>query len=360
MATSLVIGLVLLIAGGELLVRGGSGLGRALGLSPLVVGLTVVALATSAPELAVSLDATLSGAPGLAVGNVVGSNITNVLLVLGLSAVVLPITVHSQLVRFDVPFVVVLSVLALVLMLDGSVGRFDGGLLVTLLVAYVAWTVVLGRRAGNDDRPTGATVPAPSRPLIDTVLILVGVALLVLGARLLVSSATSIATAFGVSDLVIGLTVVAVGTSLPELATSVIAALRGEQEMAIGNVIGSNVFNLTAVLGLTATIAPGGIPVDAAALRFDVPVMIAVAVALLPIVFTGMAIARWEGGVFLAYYVVYVTYLLLAASDHDALPAFSRVMFGFVVPITALTIAVLVAHEVQLRRRHRQGLPDSG
>jgi len=356
---ALVVGFVLLVAGGELLVRGGSGLGRSLGLSPLVVGLTVVAFATSAPELAVSLDATLSGSPGLAVGNVVGSNITNVLLVLGLSALVLPVVVRRQLVRLDVPVVIALSVLVLVLMLDGTVGRLDGVVLVALLVGYVGSTVVVGRRAGAQAVPPTAAPdegPAPApRPLTDVLLVVGGVVLLVLGARLLVGAATDIATSLGVSDLVIGLTVVAVGTSLPELATSVIAAVRGEQEMAIGNVVGSNVFNLTAVLGLTATIAPDGVPVDAAALRFDVPVMVVTAIALLPVVFTGLTIARWEAAVFLAFYVAYVAYLLLAAADHDAVPAFSAVMLGFVAPLTVLTLGVLVAHEV--RRRRDAGLP---
>jgi cation:H+ antiporter len=351
-ALALITGLVLLILGGELLVRGGSGLGRALGLSPLIVGLTVVAFATSAPEFAVSLDATLSGAPGLAVGNVVGSNITNVLLVLGAAAVILPVTVRTQLVRVDVPVMVVMSALVLLLVLDGAVGRLEGGALVALLAAYLTWTVVAGRRSGIEEPTTEASL-SPPRPLVDVVLVLVGVVLLVLGARLLVSAATDVALAFGVSDLVIGLTVVAIGTSLPELATSVIAAVRGEQEMAIGNVVGSNIFNLTAVLGLTAVIAPGGVPVDAAALRFDIPVMVAVAVALVPVVFTGFTIARWEAGVFLAYYVAYVAYLLLAAAGHDALPAFSAVMLGFVVPITVLTLALLVAYEVRLHRDRR-------
>ena len=351
---SLVGGLVLLVLGGELLVRGGSGLGRAMGLSPLVVGLTIVAFATSAPELAVSLDATLSGSPGLAVGNVVGSNITNVLLVLGLSALLLPVVVGSQLIRTDVPVMVAVSVLVLLIALDGAVGRVEGVLLVVLLVAYVAWILRLSRRQGIDLPVPGAAVAAAPRPLRDAALVVVGVALLVLGARLLVGAATEIAGAFGVSDLVIGLTVVAVGTSLPELATSVIAAVRGQREMAIGNVVGSNIFNLTVVLGLTAAVAPGGVPVDPAALRFDLPVMVAVAVALVPIVFTGRVIARWEAGVFLAYFGVYVGYLLLQASDHDALPAFSAVMLAFVVPITVLTLVVLMAYEVGVRKGRRQ------
>jgi cation:H+ antiporter len=349
-ALSLIAGFVLLILGGELLVRGGSGLGRATGLSPLIIGLTVVAFATSAPELAVSLDATLSGAPGLAVGNVVGSNITNILLVLGLAAVILPVTVRTQLVRVDVPVMVALSVLMLLFVLDGSVGRVEGAVLVTLLLPYIAWTVVQGRRSQPQERSADDALPAASRPLVDAILVVVGVALLVLGARLLVTAATEVAAALGVSDLVIGLTVVALGTSLPELATSVIAAVRGEQEMAVGNIVGSNIFNITSVLGLTAAIAPEGVPVDPAALRFDVPVMVAVAVALLPVAFTGFTITRWEAGVFLAYFGAYITYLLLAASDHDALPAFSSVMLGFVVPITVLTLAVLTAHEVRVRR----------
>ncbi|GAA4739081.1 calcium/sodium antiporter [Modestobacter marinus] len=356
---ALLAGFAALVLGGELLVRGGSGLGRATGLSPLVVGLTVVAFATSAPELAVSLDATLSGTPGLAVGNVVGSNITNVLLVLGLAAVVLPVTVRSQLVRLDVPVMVALSVLVLLLALDGAVGRLEGAVLVALLVPYVAWTVILGRRAGTDEQSDTPATTAPTRPLVDLVRLVVGVALLVAGARLLVTAATDLAGALGVSDLVIGLTVVAIGTSLPELATSVIAAVRGEREMAIGNVVGSNIFNITAVLGLTAGIAPDGVPVDAAALRFDLPVMVAVAIALLPVVFTGFTIARWEAAVFVGYYAVYVTYLLLAAADHDALEPFSAALFGFALPITALTLLVLTAHEVRLHRI-RGGTPAPG
>ena len=357
---SLVAGLVLLVLGGELLVRGGSGLGRAMGLSPLVVGLTIVAFATSAPELAVSLDAALSGSPAIAVGNVVGSNITNVLLVLGLSALLLPVAVSSQLVRTDVPVMVVLSVLVLLLALDGSVGRVEGVALVALLSAYVAWIVRLSRREGRDAPPAEAAPPAPRRPLVDAVLVVVGVGLLVLGARLLVSGATGIATSFGVSELVIGLTVVAIGTSLPELATSVIAAIRGERELAVGNVVGSNIFNLAGVLGLTAALAPGGLPVDPAALRFDLPVMIAVAVVLVPVVFTGFTISRWEAAVFVAYFVAYVAYLLLAAADHDALPTFSSVMLAFVVPITGLTLAVLMAYEVGLRRGREQERAPTG
>jgi len=351
-AVLLVVGLVVLVLGGELLVRGGSGLGRSFGLPPLVVGLTIVAFATSTPELAVSVDASLSGSPGLAVGNVVGSNIVNVLLVLGLAALVLPIAVRSQLVKLDVPIMVAISVLLLVLSLDGSVSRLDGALLLLLAVGYVALSIVVGLREGAkaDDAADDAGEGPPRLP-VSLALVVVGVALLVLGARALVSGATTLAESFGVSELVIGLTVVAVGTSLPELATSLIAAIRGERELAIGNIVGSNIMNIAAIMGLTAVVSPLGVPVEAAAVRFDMPVMVVVAIALVPVVFTGFVIARWEAAVFLAFYVAYVAYLLLAAADHSALPAFSNIMLLFVAPLTVLTLTVLTAYEVRLHRR---------
>jgi cation:H+ antiporter len=347
----LLAGFAALVAGGEVLVRGGSGLARSFGLSPLVVGLTVVAFATSAPEFAVTLDATLSGSPGIAVGNVVGSNVANVLLVLGVAALLLPVAVRSSLVRADVPIVIGLSVLLFLLSLDGGVSRLDGLLLFGLLVAYIVFSVRLGRRQERED-PTPAP-PTPRRPVRDGVLVLVGVVLLVVGARWLVSGASEVAEAAGLSDLVVGLTVVALGTSLPELATSIIAAVRGEREMALGNALGSNVFNIGAVMGLAAAIAPDGIPVATSAIRFDLPVMIAVAVALLPIVFTGLTIARWEGALLLAYYVAYVAFLLLAAGEHEALEGYSTAMLFFVMPLTALTLVILVTYEIGVIRGRR-------
>lgn len=355
----LVSGLVLLVLGGEVLVRGAGGMARSLGMSPLLVGLTVVAFATSAPELAVALDAALRGNPGLAVGNVVGSNIANVLLVLGLSAAILPVVVGSQVLRRDIPGVAALSVLVLVLSLDLRISRNDGLLLVGVLAVYLAATVVAARREGtaSPEVGDGSAEDSSTRPegrgrglARDGILVAVGVALLVLGANWLVDGATQVARSLGVSDLIIGLTVVAVGTSLPELATSLIAALRGERDMAVGNVVGSCMFNLGAVLGLSAVVAGGGIPVDPSAVRFDIPFMVATAVALLPVAFTGLAIARWEGVVFVGYYVAYLAFLVLTATDHPALPAFSAAMRAFVIPLTLLTLVVVLAHEVRIRR----------
>jgi len=365
----LLAGLVLLVAGGELLVRGAGGLALSLGLSPLVVGLTVVAFATSAPELAVTLDASLSGAPGLAVGNVVGSNIFNVLGILGLSALVLPLVVRARLVRHDIPVMIGISLLALVLALDGEVGRLDGVVLVALVAAYTVRIVVVSRARGGteegdaaasgqpvDENPDAALRADTQRPggrgqLVRTLaLVAVGVGLLVLGARLLVDAATTIGATFGVSDLVMGLTIVAVGTSLPELATSVVAAVRGQRDIAVGNIVGSNIFNLGAVLGLAAVLSSGGVPVTDGAIALDLPVMLVVALALAPVALTGGMIARWEGAVFLAYYAAYVGYLILDAGGHDALPAYGRVVLGFLLPLTLLTFAVLVVQELRRRR----------
>ena len=343
-----VLGLVLLVAGGEGLVRGASAIARRLGMSPLVVGLTIVAVATSSPEFAVTTGAVLRGQPELAVGNVVGSNIANILLILGLSALVLPLIARVRLVRIDVPVMVAMSVLLLVLALDGGISTWDGVVLLALFVVHMVWSVVTGRGENGDDDDDASTPPLGVGRAV--LFILGGVGLLVLGSQWLVSGASSIASALGLSDLVIGLTVVAVGTSLPELAASVIAVRKGERDLAVGNVVGSNIANIGLVLGLPSIIAGGGIPVPSAAVALDIPLMIAVAVALLPIAFTGFVIKRWEGGLFLALYLSYMVYLVLWATEHDALEGFTSVMTVFVLPIVALTLLLFAVYEVGLRR----------
>ena len=341
------LGGALLVAGAELVVRGASRLAVAAGISPLVVGLTVVAFGTSAPELAVTMGAALTGEADVALGNVVGSNIGNVLLILGLSAAVAPLAVSQQLVRLDVPLMVGASLLTLLLAMDGSVGRVDGLLLLACIVVYTVFLIRQSRREGvavHAEYSQALADETPSRrsPWVrDTASIVLGLVLLVVGARWLVAEAVAAAAAFGVSELVIGLTIVAMGTSLPELATSVLAAVRGQRDIAVGNVVGSNLFNLLAVLGLGSVTAPGGVPVARAALRFDLPVMIAVAVACLPIFFTGHRISRWEGWLFLAYYGAYIAYLVLASAAHDALPALSAALAWFALPLTGATLAVL-------------------
>jgi len=364
-ALLLVGGLALLVVGGEVLVRGASGLARSFGLSPLVVGLTVVAFATSTPELAVTAQASLAGSAGLAVGNVVGSNIANILLVTGIAGLILPLAVQLPVVRRDVPVMIGMSLLLWVLSLDGGVSRIDGLVLLVLLVAYAAWAVLRSRQpppaTALADQESPSSASSGRRPVVVALaLVVVGVVMLVIGARWLVDAATDVALALGMSELVVGLTIVAVGTSLPELATSVIAAIRGDVQMAVGNVVGSNIFNIGAVMGISALISPDGVPVEAGALRFDLPVMIAVAAALLPIAFTGFIVKRWEAGLFVAYYAVYVVYLLLNSAGHEALDQFSTVMLLFVLPLTGLTIVLLTTYEIVLRRGRGQPLMDDG
>ncbi len=349
-------GLIALIIGAEALVRGASRLAALLRISPLVIGLTVVAFGTSSPEFAVSIKAVLSNQASLAVGNVVGSNIFNVLLILGLSALILPLVVSKQLVRLDVPLMIALSVIVLVFSLDEKFSRTDGLMLVTGLVIYVCFLFYQSHKESVELKDEYAKKfvregRISSSWFNNLALILGGLMLLIFGSRWLVVGAVSLAQYLGVSELVVGLTIVAAGTSLPELATSVIAAARGERDIAVGNVIGSNLFNLMGVLGVCSIVAPTGIEVSAAVTKFDIPVMIVVAFACLPIFFTGGVISRPEGALLLGYYVVYLLYLILASAHHDALSRFSAVMLYFVISLTVVTIIIVAVRELHSKNK---------
>lgn len=347
-----VIGLISLILGAEVLIRGASRLAALVGISPLVIGLTVVAFGTSSPEIAVSVQSAFSGQADIALGNVVGSNIFNVLFILGLSALVTPLVVAQQLIRLDVPLMIGVSFLLFTLAFDSKVGRMDGVLFFTGILAYIIFAIRLSRKEGEQIKEEYAKEFGDARNkskaqwLIYIAFIVIGLALLVLGSRWLVVGAIAFARVLGVSELIIGLTIIAAGTSLPEVATSVIASLRGERDIAVGNVVGSNIFNILAVLGLVSIVAPNGINVPPAALRFDIPVMLVTAFACLPIFFTGKKIARWEGALFLGYYVAYTLYLILGALQHDTLPIFSSVMMAFVVPLTIITLLISIMRTV--------------
>ncbi len=342
-------GLLLLVFGGSLLVRSASRLAAAFGVPPLVVGLTVVAFGTSAPELAVSVEAARIGQAGLALGNVLGSNIFNVLLILGLSAIITPLVVQQRFVRREVPLLIVVTGLTWWFAANGWLGVVEGTALALGLIAYTAWAIRHGRReaAGVAEEYAQEFGRAAGRWPLEAVLALVALAVLVLGSTWFVGGATAVARAFGLSELAIGLLIVAPGTSLPEVATSVIAALKGERDIAVGNVIGSCLFNLLGVLGITAVVN-GGAPVPASAIGFDFPVMLAATIACLPIFLTGHRVDRWEGFVLFGSYAAYVTWLLLAASGHAAREALGVAMLGFVLPLSALA---LVAPMLAARRR---------
>lgn len=341
------IGLVVLVGGAELLVRGASRLAALLGLAPLVIGLTVVAFGTGSPELAISLRAGIAGQPDLSLGNIIGSNLFNILLILGISALITPLVVSKQLIRLDVPILIGISIVTLLFGLNGNIGKMEGALFTGGIVAYIVFLLRMSRREEKVPQSEVSEIAGSQkrqdnhRWIMDVAYIVVGLILLVMGANWLVDSSVVMAQAFGVSELIIGLTVVAAGTSLPEVATSVIASLKGERDIAVGNAIGSSIFNILAVLGLTAVTAPEGIRVSPGVLRFDLPVLIVVSLACLPIFFSGHRIDRWEGFLFLGYYAAYIIYVILDATRHDFLPFFSTVMLGFVIPLTLITIVVL-------------------
>jgi cation:H+ antiporter len=347
------LGLAALVVGAEALVRGASKIALSLGISPLVVGLTIVAVGTSSPEVAVSVGAVLNGNTDIAVGNVVGSNILNVLLVLGIGALIAPLAVHSQLIRQEVPIMIGASLLLVVLIVDGRLGRLDALLLTVLMVGYMTFLVVQSHAEGKELQDEYAEVVCrpgewDSHWAVQTLLIGVGLGLLVLGSDWMVDAAVAFARVMGVSDLVIGLTVIAVGTSMPEIAASIMAAVRGERDIAVGNVIGSNTFNILGCLGISGLMSGDGLSIAPAVLNFDLWVMVAVAVACLPVFIAGREIGRGKGLMFIGYYAAYVAYLILGAQQHDALDEYSAIMIGFVLPITIVTlVAILIRGQKQ-------------
>lgn len=352
-----ILGLITLVLGAQVLVRGASKLALSFGISPLVLGLTIVAFGTSAPELAVSVRSAIGGQADIALGNVVGSNILNVLLILGISALIAPLLVAPQIIRQEVPIMIGVSLLLFVLAADGEISRANGALLFGFLIFYTLFLIRQSRRASQNTQSEYDEAFGQAKETswdrhwsVQILLILVGLGLLVFGAHYLVIAAVNFARILGLSEMVIGLTIVAIGTSLPELATSVIAMLRGERDIAVGNVIGSNIFNILGVLGLSSLVAPSALVVAPAMLSFDLPIMLAVSFACLPIFFTGNTINRWEGCLFVFYYIAYTVFLMLIANQHHALASYSAVMTMIVLPLTAITLAIVTWRHWALKK----------
>lgn len=307
-----VAGLAALVVGAEFLVRGGSGIAARLGVSPLLVGLTVVSIGTSLPELAVGIDAALNDAGPLAVGNIAGTNIVNILLILGLSAAMAPLALRPQTIRIDLPVMVISGLLLWGLVASGTLSRLDGAILLLLAVGYTA-TVIRAELISDDD-PVVADevaehVPGGGSLWVRVAQLLAGVAVVVVGADWLVSGSVRVATDLGVSEAVIGLTIVAIGTSAPELVTTVMSTIRGDRELAIGNLIGSSIYNVTFILGVTALVRP--IRVTSELIRIDLPLMAAVALICVPIFVTGRRVTRFEGAAMVVGYVVYLVLLIV-------------------------------------------------
>jgi cation:H+ antiporter len=341
-----IVGLVLLTLGADVLVKGAAHLAGALGISPLIIGLTVVAFGTSAPELAVSTSAAWNGQADLALGNVVGSNIFNVLFILGISALIAPLLVQQQLIRVDVPVMIACSVLLLILGMDNLISRVDGVILFAGLLAYIFFLLKTARKESPEVQAEyldGVDISeADGKPhwARNAAYIALGLIMLVVGSNWLVDGAIELARGFGVSELIIGLTIVAAGTSLPEVATSVMASIRGERDIAVGNVVGSNIFNILCVLGLSSIVSPAGITVAPSALSFDVPVMIAVAIACLPIFFAGRIISRGNGALLFGYYIAYTVFLVMAATGSPALTTLTQAMLWFALPLTVISLSI--------------------
>ena len=339
----MVLGFVLLVGGGELLVRGAAALASALKISPLVIGLTVVAFGTSAPELGVSLQAAVEGKVDVAIGNVVGSNITNILLILGVSALVTPLIVSSQLIRIDVPLMICASLCLWGVASDGFIQPWEGAAMFGLLVVYVVFCIRKSRSESQEvirefDAEYGQEISGFRDIAKQLGYVIVGLVLLGFGSKVLVDGAVEIATWLGVSELVIGLTVIAIGTSLPEAVTSIVASYRGQRDIAVGNVVGSNLFNILCVLGLTAIVSPQPLSVSTDALDFHIPVMVAVSMICMPIFLTNTVIRRWEGGLFLLYFIAYTVFIVLTATGYTTLTLYHPVIYA----IVALTLLALI------------------
>ncbi len=309
-AIQAVCGLVLLYFGGESLIRGASRLAKRLGISSLAIGLTVVAFGTSTPELVVSIDAALSEANDISVGNIVGSNIANIALILGMVALFRPVTVQARIVRVDAPIMIVVSLALIAVLFNEHASRIEGYLLLLGLVSYTVLTFRAARRETlSVQEEFASAAPASQTSTVASILLTVtGLVMLVVGGHLLVAGAIEFAELFGMSQAVIGLTIVAVGTSLPEIATSVIAAMRGEGDIAVGNVIGSNIFNILGIIGITALIHP----LESGAIRLtDLGVMVALACILTVFLYTRLKLGRCEGAFLLTIYSVYTGLLLV-------------------------------------------------
>lgn len=343
----LLCGLALLVAGAELLVRCAVRMAANLKVRPLLIGLTLVAVGSSAPQLTVSLQAALNDTADIAVGSVIGSNIFNILVTLGLSALIIPLRVSRQLVRLDIPLMILASGLVFALALNKQLDRLDGVVLLGGLLVYLALLLRQSRHSGH--HPPRHDLPRTSW-LHNLVLMLAALLLLGLAGHLLLGAAVTLATELGLSERIIGLTIIAVSTSLPQLATSLIAAFRGQREIAVGNVIGSNVFNLLGVLGLTALVAPAPLSVSPNALAFDLPVMLGVAALCLPVFYTGYRVTRGEGLLFLGLYLAYGLHVVSFTTGMPLAGKLEHLMLFFVLP--ALLLFLLLSTLRAWRRQH--------
>lgn len=344
-------GLVALVGGAEILVRSVTRLATLLGISKLIIGLTVVAFGTSAPELAISIQAGINGETDIMLGNIIGSNISNTLLILGIAALIIPIKVNISIIKSDAPIMIGATLLVFMFALNGFISFWECLTLSILLLLYLLFLA----RQGSPDLATPTKQPKNkvSTILVYVLICVAGFVLLVSGARWMIDSAIIFAESFGVSELVIGLTIVAIGTSLPEIVVVLVAALKKERDIAVGSIIGSNILNLLAVLGVSGLFIPGAIPVQPVLIQFDLIVLIAASLLCIPIFYTGFRIARWEGGLFLFFYLAYLFYLYLSNTGHVWLEEFTYYMIYYILPVAGLSLLIVTALEWKKRSRFK-------
>lgn len=348
----LAVGLVLLVYGADLLVKGAARLAANFGVPALVIGLTVVAFGTSAPELAVSVKAAYSGQAELAVANAIGSNIFNTLFILGAAALITPLIISKQLIRQDVPIMIGVSILAVILTMDGSINTWEAGLLVACLIAYTWFLMYQGKKQNIDitEGEVAELLEAKTPIWSNLALVVIGLVLLVVGARWLVNAAVEIATLWGVNEAVIGLTIIAAGTSLPEVVTSIVATIRGQRDIAVGNVVGSNIFNILSVLGFSGLVSPIPLIAGEQLSQVDIPVMLGAAILCLPLFYIGAVLHRLEGAIFLVLYVAYVWYLIAVALPLNYLPTLQNIIVFGLLPLTFLYVFVSLIRDLNKRR----------
>ncbi len=358
-----VAGLIALIGGAELFLRGVDRFGVKWRVSPLIMGLTVVAFATGAPELAISIQAAMTGSADLVLGNIIGSNIANILLILGISALIKPLVVKLRVVRVDVPIVISASVLLYVIAMDGALTTLDGVWLLLGLIAYSIFTFFQIKKERSENKQK-ENLDERAQELLtgwkfyvkNIGFLLIGLGLIVQGSDWMVDSAVKIATILGLSELVIGLTIVSIGTSLPEIATSIATIRRGDTDMAVANVMGSNLYNILLTLGLTVVIAPNVLDVSAAAINLDLPFMVIVTLACIPIFIAGLDITKFDGAILLFYYSAYITYLVLDALNH---PLEEPVWNGMIWGVIPATVFYMIWRMIKHRKSIKKIIPSS-
>lgn len=341
--TLLCIGILILTAGGDILIRGSAALAKRANMSPMLIGLTVVSIGTSAPEFAISIYAALLNKTDIVIGNVIGSNIFNVLFALGLAAIICPLAVKIKSITLYVPAMILLSVLTYALALNHVISRIDG---ILLFAGFILFFIFMFKyeKKHHEQLPTPDDIKHMSLMRI-TLFIMLGLALLTGGSRIIIYGASSLARLLHISELIVSLTIVAAGTSLPEAVASITAARRGETDLAVGNIVGSNIMNISGVLGLSAILAPSGILISQHVLDFDLIVMLASTIACLPIFYIGHNVSRAEGIFLFMYYIIYMIYVCLAALHHTYLPFLHAALIYFCLPLTALTLCIFIIRQ---------------